>query len=149
MIVLNISHIDPVRPMPRWLYTFLIVGLGTLTCHRRKVSQAETTKKSGNKVADHSDTSGIIKVECITTPTTILVEEQSPAQSDTLSAMEKIMSDLHEILSMLKEKEHEDELRKDWRMAAQILDRVFLIIFIVSTTSTMLGMLIVYPMTYH
>ena len=139
VFVLKVSLVDPVRPMPKLLYAFIIVGLGTLMCYRRKAIPGSVQTKYGNKVASISETSEQ-DTENVSSPKIASVEEELPTPSGVLSTIKTIKSDLHELLSMMQEKEQEDELRKDWKLAAQILDRVFLIIFIVCHISILIIM---------
>ncbi len=63
------------------------------------------------------------------------------------SSLSTIAQNVHQIVAGMQEAEKEEDMRKSWQLAAHILDRFFLIIFLLVIFITAIAMLVVRPLT--
>ena len=147
VIILKIYFVDPVKPLPGWLHTTVITGLGTILCIKEKTEKSDVTNHQQDNIPDNGGHS----VNAANTNHDKDGVDQHQAimlQIDGLrSCVEHIQRDLHQMMSQWKVSNEEVELKKMWKLAARILDRFFLIIYMTAMIATLIGMLIVYPST--
>ena len=134
--VLNVYHAELTHPPPQWLHKIVICGLGVLVGMKQ------------HKVAD------VPRKMRIASPTAQVTEDPNEVQQVNIEGRDQnmttgegssISSNAHQIDAGWQDAEKEEETRKTWKHAAHILDRFFLIIFLVVIPITGIAMLVIYP----
>ena len=62
------------------------------------------------------------------------------------SELEEILYHLRQITGRLKDSEEQDAIRLQWKMLAKMLDRFFLILFVLLVVVSTIGLLVIYPL---
>ena len=135
--VLNFYHAEPSHPLPQWLHKTVICGLGSLLCMKQDKVQ---------NVKHQSQIS--IPMQLATLEDDIQAQQSDDNHPDQgmatreSSSLSTIASDIHQIVAGMQAAEKEEDMRKSWKLAARILDRFFLIIFLVAIFITAITMLV-------
>ena len=61
--------------------------------------------------------------------------------------LEEILKHLRQITAKLKEKDEQDNMKAEWKVVAKILDRFFLLVFVLLVFVSSLVLLFVYPLS--
>lgn len=69
-----------------------------------------------------------------------------PENSSKSALLEEVVRHLRRMTTKMKEKEEQDALMNDWKVAAKILDRFFLVLFVLFAVVASVTLLLIYPM---
>lgn len=163
MLVLNVHHHNPDKPVPNWAKNILFRCLATLTFKRKDVEELriQTTTKVIQVQPSSCDTSktelsitsggspiGASPIHEHTSPG--IMSFQRPFQNSASTPnMEIPFSKMAFLLPPVPETEEppSGQFANSWRLAGEILDRFFFMTFLLITVVSSLVVLIIIPLS--
>ncbi len=166
VIVLNLHHRDPNRPVPPWLQrtvtimTYVVCMRGRLRLRTPTVYQlcefareqfspdSSRDRYSGTSFDDYNQSTYHRDTSC--PEDNGLFDHVGyflSRGSNKRVIMEEILRHLRQICLRLKEKEEQDSLKADWKIVAKILDRFFLLVFVLLVFVSSAVLLFLYPIS--
>ncbi|XP_064646249.1 neuronal acetylcholine receptor subunit alpha-7-like [Lineus longissimus] len=155
ILVLNIHHQDPDKPLPKWLRKVVFGCLAKVTCRGRQVRDLGLDTK---KIMVHPMDYPLNDLALAT------VTGGKVGNKDEIARIGGSKLDLHQpphyvvpACEFVKgpngatqaESGVEGKYGQAWKLSAEILDRIFLILYLIVTVSAFLYFLILCPMMYE
>ena len=161
VIVLNLHHRDPNAPVPKWLRNITYNVMAPMVCmgqpkRGQTVYQlCEFTREyahgvssnSANPKSNHQPQDGVsapIDENGLYDQISSLVMQ---GQGKKKPLLEEVVKHLQRITAKLREKDEQESLRVEWQDVAKILDRFFLMVFVLLVIISSVVLLLFYPMT--
>ena len=116
MIILNVYHVDPVPPVPRWLKW--------ITGTQKSVAPENDNEGGINSVPSlrrYTKTEPKLSTEC---------SDANSRQNDNNAILE-LLENLAKATKYGYGSESEESLRAEWQLAAKKLDRFFFVLFLI------------------
>ncbi len=169
VVVLNLHHRDPSSPPPLWLRRLTYDFLAPIVCMRSRRPRGQTVyqlcefaKDYAVGTAIHVDSSldsGFDQTN-MRDQSFSSVRDQSSIDETSLNEnmyflmktgrkkvmLEEVIQHLRKVTAKIKEKDEQETLKTEWKNVAKILDRFFLVIFILLVFISSTVLLYVYPM---
>lgn len=155
VIVLNLHHRDPSAPVPRWL-SRLTLNMSSLVCMRDQVRQKGVTVYQLCELSQNHATSHAHENNVGGEPQSPFFEDLGGSERMNYGTsgsgkkqilLEEILKHLRQITDKLKEKEEQGSLKAEWKEVAKIMDRFFLLVFVLLVVVSSLVLLLVYPLS--
>ena len=112
MMLMNMHHITPIRPVPRWLQITRDIFSCRLCCRRGQVEPTDYPKdpeeEPDGTVLDDVDT-----------------------KEDTAKADPALLRELRVLSEKVKSDEKENAMAEEWKQVANVFDRLLFSIFII------------------
>ena len=157
VVVLNLHHRDPNAPVPRWLRHLTYNIMAPMVCMRSHINHRGSTVYQLCEFAkdyamsvheNHADTdqqapqtsledNGICDQMCYLM--------KGSAKKKVL--LEEVVKHLRQITCKIKEQDEQDSLKAEWKIVAKILDRFFLILFVLLVIVSSVVLLFIYPLS--
>ncbi|XP_064637729.1 neuronal acetylcholine receptor subunit beta-3-like [Lineus longissimus] len=136
MFVLNLHHHDPNKPVPSWMKTLVFNCLATITCKRKAVRELG--------LVDSPDQLNQVQPICLQSP--------HPKVAFVEGASKGSITDLHDLLKksnvISPDGNSEGTYGPHWKLAAEIIDRFFMIVFLCSTLALTGAIMFIMPYLY-
>lgn len=163
VVVLNLHHRDPNAPVPRWLRHLTYNIMAPMVCMRSHTNTRGSTVYQLCEFAkdyamtlheNHSDQDQREQQQQQTAQTSLddngicdhmCYIMKGSAKKKIL--LEEVVKHLRQITCKIKEQDEQDSLKAEWKIVAKILDRFFLILFILIVIVSSLVLLILYPLS--
>ncbi|XP_064644641.1 neuronal acetylcholine receptor subunit alpha-10-like [Lineus longissimus] len=149
MLVLNIHHHDPDKPVPNWAKTLVFRILAVIAFKRKAVAELKletTTKIVQVQPSPSSDTVSMIGGSTATMTTDI--STIIPIISAKEPEMRRVQFVMHNQDSYEQDNHPgSGKYANSWKVAAEILDRFFFMLFMLVTVVSSVVMLIIIPLT--
>lgn len=159
VMVLNLHHRDPNRPVPPWLRHLSYDVLANIVCARNIPPTYQSGSSSTYQLQEMTN-----RMEGINSESNDILlqnvqnidggrvrgDEWSLVKRNTIDKrllLEEILKHLSQITGKLKDNEEQDSLQGEWKAVAMILDRFFLLIFVLLVVISSLVLLYIYPLS--
>ena len=156
VIILNIHHRYVTTAVPRWLHHVTHNILAPALRMRKQTSAVvrrlssvsdryvSVDRRRRSAAVHRVDHGSVLLLACQ------LGQIHSPndacAREDSVAVMNSILGQLTKLTRRMEDNDDIETLKCDWKMVAKVLDRFFLIFFVVVVSCTSFIILIVYPM---
>jgi hypothetical protein len=159
VVVLNLHHRDPSAPVPPWLHSVTYHFMAYAVCMRSQLrstarssvfqlcefSRDYARATSGNSVqhGHHDDYS----TSCAADDNGLCdhVSYLMKATGKKKVVLEEILKNVRHITYKMKENEEQDAIKAEWKLVAKVLDRFFLLFFVLLVLIASVVLLVVYP----
>ena len=135
-LVMNLYHKDPVTPLNKNVRIFIFNILGRMLLfdyHKCPIHPAGDNEKLKIK---HKNEMMVIK--------DIEGEKDMKADnpSDHVLELRKIYAEICKLTGKVKENTEDEALKEEWKKVANVLDRLFLVLFVILTTGLSVGVIL-------
>ena len=120
-------------PMPRWLHSMVVRVFGKLCCANGSERPFLDTSSKYSYNVNNNQTAGATTTEYrhLNSTSTNTVQLQGITASSN-TGMESIYKDLTVLSKKVESEVTEEAIRHDWKKAAQVLDRLFFVVFLLT-----------------
>ena len=147
VIVLNLHHEEKNTPVPRWL-RYIYNAIAFVLCFRH---YGDEQRESMFPLAEMKHS--LPRTFTIQAPFTfggmfesVMYSGEGKSGHKANSELEEILHHLRQITGRLKDSEEQDAIRLQWKMLSKMLDRFFLILFVLLVVVSTIGLLVIYPL---
>ncbi|XP_064639596.1 neuronal acetylcholine receptor subunit non-alpha-2-like [Lineus longissimus] len=152
VLVLNIHHTDGDVQLPPWVRTLVFKGLARIFCGRTEYAEFAEERvvqhdderthhvfRFTNTLKTRGENGGLFDIPQ-------QQEETRPTSLDAiLNIIENMYRDMCKFYRRLEERDHMERVKREWRAAARVIDRFFIVIFLVGSTAFTVCCLLIAP----
>jgi len=152
VVVLNLHHEEKNTPVPHWLrcvynyVAFVLCMRHYNSGQRASLFPLIDVKQSLRRNNMSYRRQAPLPFDGLLESSMYSDDGRSTTNHKAGSAMEEILQHLRQVTGRLKESEEQDIIRLQWKMLAKLLDRFFLILFVLLVVVSSLGLLVFYPL---
>lgn len=115
-------------PMPRWVHYIFVRFLGSVLCIKRTKMEKPLYEVSSGRMSYSINHNQRSLAEIKPNKSSVQLKEIT---NTSASAMESIHNDITLLSNKVEFEKTEEEIGRDWKTAAEVLDRLFFVIFFV------------------